>query len=197
VGDALRAQTKLDEALQAYRDSIIILERLVAADRSNTYWQRTLSFSYNRIGDVLKAQGKLDEALRAYRDSLAIIEGLAAASPSNAQWQRDLQFSVGRVGGIAYNFILARSFATALEAADQAISLAPEKVWLYTNRAHALMFLDRVDEARSLYLKYRGQQKVSGDQSWEAAILEDFAEFRKAGLIHPLMDEIEKAFAGT
>ena len=53
----------------------------------------------------------------------------------------------------------------ALEAADQAISLAPDKIWLDTTRAYALMFLDRVDEARALYLKYRGQQKVLGDKS--------------------------------
>jgi hypothetical protein len=59
------------------------------------------------------------------------------------------------------------------------------------------MFLDRVDEARALYLKYRGQQKVVGDKSWETVILGDFAEFRKAGLTHPLMDEIEKQFAGS
>ena len=47
------------------------------------------------------------------------------------------------------------------------------------------MFLNRVDEARALYLKYRGQQKVDGEKSWEAAILGDFAEFQKAGLTHP------------
>jgi hypothetical protein len=59
------------------------------------------------------------------------------------------------------------------------------------------MFLDRIDEARAIYLKYRGQQKVSGDKSWEAEILGDFAEFQKAGLTHPLMQEIAKAFAGS
>jgi site-specific recombinase XerD len=46
---------------------------------------------------------------------------------------------------------------------------------------------DRVVEARALYLKYRGQQNVVGEKSWEAVILEDFAEFQKAGLTHPLM----------
>ena len=112
-----------------------------------------------KVGNVLVAQGKLDEALKAYRDGLAIAERLAAADRSNTQWQRDLQFSIGRIGGIAYNFVLARNFVEALEAADQAISLAPEKIWLYTNRAHALMFLDRVDEARALYLKYRGAEE--------------------------------------
>jgi hypothetical protein len=59
------------------------------------------------------------------------------------------------------------------------------------------MFLNRVDEARALYLKYRGQQNVDDDKSWEAVILENFAELQKAGLTHPLMREIEKQFAGT
>jgi tetratricopeptide (TPR) repeat protein len=143
---------------------------------------------------VLVAQGKLDEALKVYRDSLAIIERLAAADHTNTQWQRDLQYSIGRIGGIAYRFILAHNFVEALKAADQAISLAPEKIWLYTNRAHALMFLNRVDEARVLYLKNRGAKDVQGDKSWETVILEDFAELRKAGLSHPLMDEVESKF---
>ncbi len=56
------------------------------------------------------------------------------------------------------------------------------------------MSLGREDEARAIYLRYRGE-KVEGEKSWVAAILEDFAELRKAGLTHPLMDEIETTFA--
>jgi hypothetical protein len=113
------------------------------------------------------------------------------------QWQNDLQSSIGRIGGIAYSFILARNFAMAIEVADQAISLAPDKIWLYRNRSHALMFLDRVDEARAVYLKYRRQQNVFGNKSWEIGVLEGFAELQKAGLTHPLMQEIEKVFSGS
>jgi hypothetical protein len=40
-----------------------------------------------------------------------------------------------------------------------------------------------------------GKQKVSGDKPWGTVTLKDFAELRKAGLTHPLMDEIEKAFS--
>ena len=172
IGDVLKAQGKLDEALKAYRDGLAIRERLVAADRSNTLWQRDLSLSYSRVGDVLLAQGKLDAALKAYRDGLAITERLTAADRSNIQWQRDLKVSINNIGAIAYQFILARNFAMALEAADQAISLAPDQIWLYTNRAHALMFLNRVDEARALYLKYRGSAEgrrrkvVGGRDPW-------------------------------
>jgi hypothetical protein len=81
------------------------------------------------------------------------------------------------------------------KASDLVIAMASDQIWLYTNRAHALMFLDRVDEARALYLQYRDEKDVDSDKSWETAVLEDFAELRKAGLNHPLMDEIEKRFA--
>ena len=56
------------------------------------------------------------------------------------------------------------------------------------------MFTGSIDEARELYLRYRGQ-KAQGEETWEANVLDDFAELRKTGLAHPLMDEIEKHFA--
>jgi hypothetical protein len=34
----------------------------------------------------------------------------------------------------------------------------------------------------------------SRDQSWQAAVIEDFGELREAGLANPLMDEIEQRF---
>jgi tetratricopeptide (TPR) repeat protein len=189
------AQGKLDEALKSYRDSLAIRERLAASDRSNTGWQRDLSVSNNKVGDVLVAQGKLDEALKSYRDSLAIAERMAAFDRSNTGWQNDLEYSVGRIGSLAYRFILARNFASALEASDLVISLAPDTIWLRTNRAHALMFLGRVDEARAVYFRYRGEKIVQNGKPWETGVLEDFAELRKAGLTHPLMDEIKERFA--
>jgi hypothetical protein len=58
------------------------------------------------------------------------------------------------------------------------------------------MFLGRINDARTLYLKYRGATNVVDGKSWEASVLADFAEFRKAGLANPLMREIEKIFLG-
>jgi len=122
---------------------------------------------------------------------------LAAKDPSNAEWQNALQDSIEAIGDTAYSFLFTHDFAKALEAADEAISLASDKIWFYTNRAHALMFLGREDEARALYLQYRGTENVYDEKSWEAIILEDFADLRKAGLTNPLMDEIEKQFTAA
>ena len=128
------------------------------------------------------------EAVVAYRSELDIAKGLIAQDPSNFQWIRQL-------GSLAYRFVLARDFARALEAADQAISLAPDLKWMHENRAHALMFLKRTDEARTVYLKYRGEKDVLDGKSWETKVLEDFTELRNAGLAGPLMHEVEKEFA--
>src|SRR5262249_15109982 len=100
VGDVLVDQGKLSEALQAYRDSLAIRERLAKADPDNTGCQRNLSIAYEKVGDVLVNQGKLSEALQAYRDSLAIRGRLAKADPGNAGWQRDLEVSYIKVGDV-------------------------------------------------------------------------------------------------
>jgi hypothetical protein len=47
----------------------------------------------------------------------------------------------------------------------------------------------------TVFGQYRGEGNVSGGKTWEATVLDDFAEFRKAGLEHPLMGEIAAMFA--
>jgi tetratricopeptide (TPR) repeat protein len=194
VGDVLVAQGNLTAALQAHRDSLDIRERLAKADPGHAGWQRDLSVSYYKVGNVLVAQGNLTAALQAYRDSLAIFERLAKADPSNVQWRNDLQSTISQIGSLAYRFVLAGDFTNALDAVDQVVPLAPAQLWLHGNRAHALMFLGRVEEARAIYLAHRGAKNVLGEKSWEAVMMDDFAELREAKLMHSLMDEIEKRF---
>jgi hypothetical protein len=70
------------------------------------------------------------------------------------------------IGIVAYKFELAGAFADALAAADLAISFAPPgENWIQGNRAHALMFLGHVDEARTIYLQHRGERIE--DRPWE------------------------------
>jgi len=95
---------------------------------------------------------------------------------------------------IADKFIQARNFVQALDVADQAIAVAPDLIWLFANRAHALMFLGQIEEARTIYLQYKGRQKVLGERSWEDVVLNDFSELRRASLTQPLMGEVEKLF---
>jgi tetratricopeptide (TPR) repeat protein len=187
-GDLEVTLNAVDQARAAFQESCDIRRKLLAVQPSDSTLEAELGVSHDRLGNALVAQGKLKDAVVAYRSELDIAKRLIAQDPSNAQW-------ISQLGGLAYRFVLARDFARALEAADQAISLAPDQKWMYVNRAHALMFLRRTDEAHKLYLKYRGEKDVLGGKSWEADVLEDFTELRNAGLTDPLMHEIEKEFA--
>jgi hypothetical protein len=55
------------------------------------------------------------------------------------------------------------------------------------------MFLERREESRALYVAHKGKP-LSGQDArlWERVIVEDFAEFRRTGLTHPMMADIEK-----
>jgi tetratricopeptide (TPR) repeat protein len=195
IGDVLKAQGNLPEALESYRNSVAIDMRRLQSDPYDLLAPHDLLVDYRKVGSVQEAQGELAEALTSYRASLAHCEALIAKDKSNAQWQNDRGSIVSDIGSLAFGFVLARDFNDALESADQSISLLPDQIWLYTNRAHALMFLDRTVEARTLYLQYQGRTDVQNDKPWDTVIIEDFAAFRKAGLSNPLMDEIEKQFA--
>ena len=77
--------------------------------------------------------------------------------------------------------------------ADRAQALLPDNLSIETNRAHALMFLGSARDSTALYLAYKGKPMSEQDSRlWERVIAEDFAEFRKAGLKHPMMADIEK-----
>ena len=80
-----------------------------------------------------------------------------------------------------------------MAALDLAVPVAPSQNWLDLVRAGALMFLDREDDARALYLKHRGELSFGG-KTWEALTLEGFKMARAKGRRKPLMDEIEKLF---
>jgi TPR repeat protein len=94
---------------------------------------------------------------------------------------------------VAWYALFAREFTKALTVADRAHALLPDDLGIETRRAHALMFVDYREECKALYLAHRGKAMSGQDERlWERAIAEDFAEFRKAGLTHPMMAEIEK-----
>jgi tetratricopeptide (TPR) repeat protein len=190
VGDVLAAQGNLEDALNSYRDSLAVFQGLAVSDPTNTEWQNGLSQSYGATGEMLRAQGKLEGARKSYRDSLAIFQRLAASDRNDTKWHQD---RIDAIGALAYELILVRDFTTALEASDLVISIAPNEIWLNTNRAHALMFLGHDEEAKALYLTYKGKPIAEGDNKlWERSIAHDFAEFRRAGLTTPMMADVEK-----
>jgi TPR repeat protein len=94
------------------------------------------------------------------------------------------------LGDVVWLALFTREFTKALTVADRAHALFPGHIGIESNRAHALMFLERGEDSKAIYLAHKG--KSMSARLWEHVIGEDFAEFRKAGLTHPMMADIEK-----
>jgi PQQ-dependent catabolism-associated CXXCW motif protein len=214
-GNAYFASSDYAHAIDDYTQALKINPKaaIYLGNRANTYYlikdfgatvddytaaialdPKNAGYYYGR-GAAKRDNGDLNGALADYRAGAAIAQPLLQGEATKAQAQRDIQRGAESIGGIAYRLLLKGDFGTALGAADDSTRLAPGLIWLYTNRAHALMFLGRTEQARALYLQYRGTPNVQDGKSWNAAVLGDFADLRKSGLTNPLMDEIEALFS--
>ena len=90
-------------ALESYRRSLEIAERLAAADPNGAKAQRDLAVGYGKIAQVQNAAGDVAGSLASHRRALAIYEHLAQADPDNLQAQRDLAFGLRQVGDVEGN----------------------------------------------------------------------------------------------
>jgi tetratricopeptide (TPR) repeat protein len=237
-------------ALESYRKSLAISEKLAQDDPGNVQGQTDLIVSYYKLsqaGDAprenltkalsivkrLESEGKLSAQqtgwVGALEAAIAALDAPPEPSPMQqvlaaidaafqggdyaraAQLRQALAVAIEKgeteadgkpgaatasaLGNYAYYALFARDLEAALAASERALALKPDELWLATNRAHALMFLGRMDQAKAAYLEHRG--KTVGQKPWEAVILEDFAEFEKRGMTHPQMGEMRAALAAA
>jgi TPR repeat protein len=157
-----------------------------------------------------KAAAKDNAEAKAHLEQLPIREAVGAGRYAEAlQLQEALAVKVEEVetkregnpaketaqalNGVAWCALFAREFTKALTVAEREHALFPDNLSIETNRAHALMFLEHGEDAKALYLAYKGKPMSDKETNlWERVIADDFAELRKAGLTHPMMADIEK-----
>jgi PQQ-dependent catabolism-associated CXXCW motif protein len=196
AGYALEQLRRFGEALEKLSEA----RALVAADRKakpdSTDLMVWTTFIDYEVGETLRGQDRLADAFVVFDDNIRLGRTILEKLPNDANAKTKMQASAGAVGGLSYQLALAGDFATALKAADDALEVMPDQVWIEANRAHALLFLGHPDEARGIYLRYRGQ-KINGDRTWDASLRADFTDLRKHGHASPVMDEVEAQLASA
>jgi tetratricopeptide (TPR) repeat protein len=146
-----------------------------------------------KSGDLLREDRKPHEAMEVYLANLKKWAKNVALHPERQDWQEHVAEATDRIILTAGILFKHARFPTALEYADKAVAIAPHLLTFQVFRACALMFIgNRDDEARTLFLKFRGGQIA--DNSWDDAVLERIADLREAGCKHVLMGEIERLF---
>jgi hypothetical protein len=92
----------LDDATQAYRDSLAIAKKLAAGDPSNTQWQRDLSVSYWKFADLAEKQNNSRETRTYWKQAFDVLSGIDKRglhlSPEDRQFLETLRGKVGASG---------------------------------------------------------------------------------------------------
>jgi len=132
---------------------------------------------------ALHEAGRDDEALAAAEQLVRLVEDRAYGK----------EVTANAYCYVAYGALCVRKPEKALAAAEHALGLVPQVPLCHMSRAHALLFLGREREAKSIYMDHKGER--IGKLSWEEFIGVSFREFRARGLDHPRMARVEKAVA--
>lgn len=128
--------------------------------------------------EQLAASGQYAEALARQRILVVRVEEAETATSGRPGPQ-----TAHALGNLGWQALLAKEFNEALAATERGHALAPDLVWIEINRAHLLLFLDRFDEARALYLTHRSKRiPQSAAKFLEDVVDDDFEDFRKSGL---------------
>jgi tetratricopeptide (TPR) repeat protein/2-polyprenyl-3-methyl-5-hydroxy-6-metoxy-1,4-benzoquinol methylase len=156
MGNALKDQGKLDEAVGAYTKALSI--------------KPDYSDAYNNMGNALKDQGKPDEAVGAYTKALSIKPDYADAYNNMGNALKDQgklneaieaytrALSIKPVYAVAYNNMGSAlkdqgKLDEAIEAYTKALSIKPDYADAYNNMGNALKDQGKLDEAVGAYTK--------------------------------------------
>jgi uncharacterized protein YecT (DUF1311 family) len=92
---------------------------------------------------------------------------------------------------LGWYLVFNRKPREAIAASLKALELLPgDAVLIKGNLAHAYLFDNQFEKAKSLYLENRGA-KIDDERSFTQAVLDDFKELEEAGITHPDMEKIK------
>jgi tetratricopeptide (TPR) repeat protein len=184
LGDALMRLKRHQDALGPLRRANSIAERMLLADGPGDSFDLKLIFITRQEADADVALDRAGEALQIHETLLLSLKRLSErhALTENAFAEA--------LGNLTWYAILARQHARSVAAGQDASKLAPHLGWIQANLAHALMFMDRRDEAHQIYLSRRDMPEADRAK-WNRSIRNDFDLFRQAGLSHQMMQDID------
>jgi len=186
IGYDLEGQGNLPEALKSYREAFTLNKVLARRDLANVQWQSDLSWVVVRISAVARELRDPDPMV----DSAVERVEICRLRYASVQSDGNKSALVKALGSVSYGLLFVNRSTDALNAAKEALLLDPSAAWIETNRAHALLFLGRFDEAEAVYLEHQ-DKPLSDTRNFAEAVKADFVEFRKFGIDTPEMKRIE------
>jgi eukaryotic-like serine/threonine-protein kinase len=100
LGDVLRARGELPEAVNTYRQELLVDQRIVQQQPASVAALSALANCYDRLGDALRDNGDLQEVQDAYERALAVKKTLVEQNASDRPWRYNLSVGYLKVGDL-------------------------------------------------------------------------------------------------
>jgi tetratricopeptide (TPR) repeat protein len=177
---------KTTERLEAFNRAVQVYRELKQSEPGR--WHYPLARSLYKRARAISEQSKDNhEAMLAdYREASTLLRGLQKGSDN----KDTKEMLINSLTGISFNALFVRRDEEALAAVEEALELSPGDLRIVINKAHALMYLERADEALRIYQEHKGKPLLS--DTWEKSVADDFAELKAARGAHLLMDLVLK-----
>jgi CHAT domain-containing protein/tetratricopeptide (TPR) repeat protein len=175
----------------AARIAILVLAVIIRPEPGRTEESNDLEALRQKV-EQLDQAGKYADALAVQRRLTSEIE-TAETAASGGPGEK----TAGALIELSWYALLAHNFKQALAAGDRAHALAPDNLLAETNRAHALLLMGRIREARAIYFAYKNKPMSMSDLAmWQDAVTNDVAALQKAGLDYAAVSKIANELGG-
>jgi hypothetical protein len=175
--DLRRDARDLSGAREAHLGQVKAIQRRDPEGKDRAV-QQEIMLAHRRMASVALDLDAIGEA-RAFNEQSHALAVELARDARDREAQKQLVTSHGRLSWVA---LLEGRWDAALAEATQGLALDPSQGWIRMNLAHGYLFSGRVTEARQIYERHR-DDKLGEGRTFAAAVLEDFAEFRKKGIV--------------
>ncbi len=173
IGQVRFSLGRMDEAAQAFGESLTRAQELAARDPQNVDWQFDLGQSHYWVGYARWRESDLDVALQHFESYRHISEQLVERDPENTTWQTELAYSYNNIGLVFNQQGRLSEAARALEAHArifESLSLkSPEDPALRAELADAYAKLGRVLEDHGELTQARSRFEASLELFTQAA----------------------------
>jgi tetratricopeptide (TPR) repeat protein len=184
VADGLRHSAQFGQALELYRESLLIRKQIAHNALTEEAW-RDVAISLSRMAETLMSLHRREEAITSYDESLQILQNAMRLQPQNSDWQRECGLIHERIGiiygeqaewasALPHYEVALKLLAQLVEYDKTNVSFINDAYRGYSHVGEALVQLNQTKEALNVFQKglalAKDQCAAQIDQtSWQAA----------------------------
>ena len=151
---------------------------------------------FEKWQNVLSNVGDLQEEAAAEKDTVCLI-GTARLMATHCDMMRVVdpkltELAVYQNANLAWMLLLQSNFVESEQTARRALELDNTQTFVKVALAHALLFQNKYEAAKTLYLELKPKKNVENGRDYREILLEDLDTLEQKGLTHKRINDVRQ-----